>query len=91
MQIKGPKYAIFGTQHPQSNVAQQYYMKIILLVSLRSEEDRLKVTSNTFHLSSFIQISFRRVVKLMLSKYDQVTICYIYLPKHYQLQHLRSW
>jgi tryptophan synthase alpha subunit len=59
MQIKGPKYAILGTQHPQSNVAQKYYMKIILLVSLKSEEDILKViASNTFHRSSFIQISF---------------------------------
>jgi hypothetical protein len=75
----------------QSKIARQYYMKIMLLVSHRSEEDILKVTEpNTFHQSSFIHMSSRRVVKLMSSIYDQVTICHIHLPKHYQLQHSRS-
>jgi hypothetical protein len=77
---------------PQSKIARQYYMKIMLLVSHRSEEYILKVIElNTFHQSSFIHMSSRRVVKLMSSRYDQVIICQIYLPKRYQLQHLRNW
>jgi hypothetical protein len=77
---------------PQSKIARQYYMKIMLLVSHRSEEDILKVIEpNTFDQSSFIHMSFRRVMKLMSSRYDQVIIYQIYLPKHYQLQHLRNW
>jgi hypothetical protein len=76
----------------QSKIARQYYMKIMLLVSHKSGEDILKVTEpNTFHQSSFIHMSFRRVMKLMSSRYNQVTICQICLPKYYQLQHSRSW
>ena len=49
-----------------------------------------KVTElNTFHQSSFTHMNFRGMVKLISSKYDQVTIWQTYSPNHYQLQHLR--
>jgi hypothetical protein len=52
--------------YPQSKIAQQYYMKIMLLESLRLEEDLLKVIEqNTFHRNSFIHTSSIRVVILM--------------------------
>ena len=39
---------------PQSKIARQYYMKIMLLVSHKLEEDILKVIEpNTFHRNSF--------------------------------------
>jgi len=41
-------------------------MKIMLLISHRSEEDTLKVIEqNAFHQNSFIHMSSRRVVILM--------------------------
>jgi hypothetical protein len=56
---------------PQSKIARQYYMKIMLLVLHKLDEDILKVIEpNTFHQSSFIHMSSRRVVKLMSSRYD---------------------
>jgi tryptophan synthase alpha subunit len=52
--------------YPTSKIAQQYYMKIILLVSHTSEEDILKVIEqNTFHRNSFIHMSLSRLVILM--------------------------
>jgi hypothetical protein len=57
--------------YPQSKITRQYYMKIMLLVSHRLNDDILKVIEpNIFHRSSFTHISFKRVVKLMLSRYD---------------------
>jgi hypothetical protein len=52
--------------YPQSKIARQYYMKTMLLVSHKSEEDTLKVIEqNTFHRNSFIHMSSKRVVILM--------------------------
>jgi hypothetical protein len=56
---------------PQSKIARQYYMKIMLLVSYRLEKDILKVIEpNTFHRSAFTHMSFRRVMKSMSNRYD---------------------
>jgi hypothetical protein len=61
--------------YPQSKITRQYYMKTMLLVSLKSEEAILKVIeSSIFHQNSFIHMSSRRAVTLMLSRYDQVKI-----------------
>ena len=49
--------------------------------------DRTKHISPKF----FFTHSYRRMVKLMCNKFDQMIIWQIYLPKHYLLQHLRSW
>jgi hypothetical protein len=55
----------------QSKIARQYYMKIMLFVSHRSDDDILMVIEPiTFHQSSFIHMNSKRVVKLMSSRYD---------------------
>jgi len=59
----------------QSKKAPESYMKTMPLVLLRSGEDISKVIEpSIFHQNSFIHMSSKRTVKLMLSRYDQVTI-----------------
>jgi hypothetical protein len=59
----------------QSKEVRQYYMKTMLLVSLKLEEDISKVIElNTFHQNSFIHMSSKKAVILMSSRYAQVTI-----------------
>ena len=67
-------------------------MKIMLLVLLKLEMVLSKVTEpSIFHKNSLIHMSFRRTVKLISSKYNQVKIWQIYSPSPYQLKDLIKW
>ena len=69
---------------PLSKTSQQYYLKTMLHALHKSKEVTSKeIEPNTFHQKFSIHMSFRRMVKLMSSKYDQVIIWQIYSQRHY--------
>ena len=71
---------------------QRYYKKIMLLVSLKLEEDISRVIETSIlHQNSFIHMSSKRVVILMSSRYDHMIIWLICSLSHYQLRLLRRW
>ena len=76
---------------PMSKTSQQYYLKTMLHALHKSKEVTSKeIEPSTFHQNFSIHMSFRRMVKLMSSKYDQVIIWKIYSQRHYRLQRSRN-
>ena len=60
---------------PLSKTSQQYYLKTMLHELHKSKGVTSKeIGPNTFHQIFSIHMSFRRMVKLMSSKFDQVII-----------------